>query len=298
MCKTCKENPVIIIQGNKPLCKGCFMKYFEKKVFWTIRQYNLIDKKDIIAVGVSGGKDSLTLLYLLNKVLTPQKTKFFGLLIDEGIKGYRNITIEDAKKFCKENGIELKIISYKKEFGNTLDEMLKQKKINACALCGVLRRYLINKYARKYGATKIATGHNLDDEAQSILMNQLKGNMAFSAKLGPKTGVLTHDQFIPRIKPLYFLTEKETTTFSKLKNLPVTFIECPNHKDSFRDEVGKMLSNLEAKYPGTKQSVVNSLLQVLPSLAKQFKGQKIGTCKKCKEPAAKDLCKVCELLKR
>lgn len=297
MCKICIENPVIIVQGNRPLCKGCFVKYFEKKVFSTIRQYKLIDKKDTVAVGVSGGKDSMTLLFILNKIMSPRKGKFFGLLIDEGIENYRDVTKESAVKFCKDNGITLKIASYKKEFGKSLTEMLKTKKINACALCGVLRRYMLNKYARKYKATKLATGHNLDDEAQSILMNLFKGNMSLSAKLGPKTGVLIHKQFVPRIKPLYFLTEKETATYCKLRNLPVTFIECPNHKGSFRDNVTESLNNLEAKMSGTKQSIVNSLLEMLPELKKRYKELKIGTCKKCKEPSAKEYCKVCQMLR-
>ena len=83
------------------------------------------------------------------------------------------------------------------------------------------------------------------------MMNQLKGNMSFSAKLGPKTGILMHEKFVPRIKPLYFLSEKETTTFTKLRNLPATFTECPNHRDSFRDDVGNKLNELEVRYPGT-----------------------------------------------
>ena len=190
-----------------------------------------------------------------------------------------------------------KIASYKKEFGKSLTEMLKTKKINACALCGVLRRYMLNKYARKYGATKLATGHNLDDEAQSILMNNFKGNMSFIAKLGPKTGFLMHEKFVPRIKPLYFMTEKETATYCKLRNLPVNFIECPNHKDSFRDKITEMLNNFEAKMPGTKQAIVNSLLEILPDLKKKYKELKIGTCKKCKEPAAQEYCKVCKMLR-
>lgn len=297
MCKKCQSDPVIIVSGDRPLCRSCFIKYFEKKVFWTIRKYKLIDKKDNVAVGVSGGKDSMTLLYLLHKIMVPRKTKFFAILIDEGIENYRPITMEGAVKFCKENGITLKIASYEKEFRKSLTEMLKTKKINACALCGVLRRYMLNKYARKYGATKLATGHNLDDEAQSIVMNLFKGNMSFSAKLGPKTGVLMHKKFVPRIKPLYFMTEKETATYCKLKNLPVTFIECPNHKGSFRDEVTEMLNKFEAKMQGTKQSIVNSLLEMLPDLRKRYQKLKIGTCKKCKEPSAKEYCKVCQLIR-
>ncbi len=296
MCKLCNEKPVYVTQNNKKFCKNCFIRFFERKVYKTIRNYKLIEKKDKVAVGISGGKDSISCLYILNQILSRQGREVHAILIDEGIEGYRNKTIEDAKKFCKENKIPLKIVSVMKEFGFTLDDYLRKTRKNPCTACGVFRRYLLNRTARELGATKIATGHNLDDEAQTILMNQFKGNVEFSAKLGPITGVLMHEKFVRRIKPLYFMTEKETTIYAFLKKFPINYIECPYFANSLRNRVGVMLNNLEEKYPGTKQGIVNSFLEILVKLRERYQKVKIGTCERCGEPANKEICKACEIL--
>ena len=297
MCKKCEAEPVYILQNQRKLCKSCFIAYFEKKVLKTIRKYGMIDKKDAFAVGLSGGKDSMTLLHIMTRLTKKTGQKIVAVAIDEGIEGYRPKTLEDAKKICKEYNVPLVIASYKKSFGFTLDEYLKKKSVNACAVCGVLRRYLLNKTAREAGATKLATGHNLDDEAQSILMNQFKGNLSLSAKLGPVTGVLKHKKFVPRIKPLYLMLEKETTIYSKLKEFPVRYATCPNFKDNYRREVGIILNTLEAKYRGTKNGIVHAFLEILPKLKQNFRGEAIGGCSLCGEPSAHTICKACEMVK-
>lgn len=300
-CKFCTSKPVInLTNNNVKLCKTCFVRYFEKKILKTIRQFNLIDKKDHIVVAISGGKDSLSLLYFLNKLAdTKLDIKISALLIDEGIKGYRDECIKDAEKFCKENNIKLHIASFKKEFNFTLDEITKiLPDTIPCSVCGVLRRYLLNKYSRKLKATKLATGHNLDDEAQSIIMNQLKNNIPLSARLGPLTGVKKDSRFIPRIKPFYLLTEKETATYAFLKNILTDFNECPYNTVSFRFEIRDLLNNLEEKYPGTKHSIAASFLEILPLLKKQYKNLEINACKTCKEPTSSNICTACTLIKK
>ena len=269
-CKQCSEYPVYQGQHHEPLCKNHYIKYFEKKVFKTISKYQMLENGDKVAVALSGGKDSSVLLYLLNKFREQyQGFELSAVLIDEGIPNYREITKRDAQKFCKQLGIPLQIITFKQEIGKKLHQLTQGK--NPCATCGVLRRYFLNKGARNLHASKIATGHNADDEAQSIWMNAIKGNLEFSAKLGPITGMIAHEKFVKRIKPLYFMLEKEVLIYAKLKNLPVTFVECPNTKMSFRNEMGRILNELEAKYPGTKQSILNSFLEILPALKMHYK---------------------------
>lgn len=300
MCKYCKTNPVIILpNSNISLCKSCFIKYFEKKVLKTIRQFDLIERKENIVVGVSGGKDSLTILSILNTLAeTKRDLKINAILIDEGIKNYRDITIKDAKKFCKKNNIPLHIYSFKKEFGFTLDQMVKKLDINTCTICGILRRYLLNKKSRELGAKKLATGHNLDDEAQSILMNQFKNNPELSARLGPITGVAQFKNFIRRIKPLYLLTEKETATYAFIKKFNHKFVECPYSHNNFRNEIRDFLNDFEQKYPGSKHSLIISFLSILPLLKDKYKQGKVRYCKSCKEPCAKEVCNACEILKK
>jgi tRNA-5-methyluridine54 2-sulfurtransferase len=298
-CKFCTTNPVITLQNKVNLCSSCFTKYFERKAFRTIKQYKLIKRNDHIVVACSGGKDSLSLLHLLNKPSKKMKIKLTALLIDEGIKGYRDSSIKDAKNFCKENKIKLHIASYKKNLNKTLDGMKKQHPNTiACSMCGVFRRTLLNKESRKLKATKLATGHNLDDEAQSIMMNQFRHNIALSARMGPITGVKKDPRFIPRIKPFYFLTEKEVATYAFLKGLISKFNECPYNEDSYRFEIRDLLNNIEEKYPGTKHSIVASFIETLPILKEKFKNKKIGSCEICKEPSSSKICNFCVLSKK
>ncbi len=299
MCKFCKNKPVIFISGE-PLCKRCFIHYFEKKVLKTIRKFDLLKKTDFdISVAVSGGKDSISLLYNLNKIaLRKRKLNLTAIAIDEGIKNYRNLTLKTLKKFCKDNKIKLKIYSFKKEFGYTLDELVKKTKIyKPCSICGTLRRYLLNKKARELKLKKLATGHNLDDEAQSILINQFKNDIARTARLGPETGILDDSRFIKRIKPLYLMLEKEVSLYVSLKEFDISCKACPYSKESYRNSVKNFINDFEKKYLGTKYSIVKSFLEILPLIKKDYKQSKTKNCKKCKEPSSEEICNTCKILK-
>lgn len=290
----CTGKPVISLYSGEKLCKSHFIGYFENKVFKTIRQFDLLDKEENIGVAISGGKDSLTVLSILNRLSKQNpKIKITAIAIDEGIAGYRDKTLITAEEFCGKNKIELHIFSYKEEFGLTLDEMLKILNVKPCTICGIFRRYLLNKKSRELKLTKLATGHNLDDECQSIFMNQMRNDLRASARLGPKGGLVQSKKFVQRIKPLYLCTEKEVTTYAFINGLLDNFSECPNAVHSHRAQVRDTLNDLENKFPGTKYSIVNSFLQTLPYLKEKFREGEIKACKSCSEPSSNDVCNAC-----
>lgn len=307
-CDKCEGKAIIELQHGK-LCKRHFISYFENKVLKTIQKYNLISRDDVICVAASGGKDSLTVLYLVKQYLKKYNmdtSKLKALVIDEGIADYRDKTIEDLKKFCAEENVELIVTSFKEHLGATLDDAFpKVNKITGkkpCNICGVWRRYLLNKYAKKLNATKLVTGHNLDDESQAIMMNMCKANVSLSAKLGPMSGISEHQGFIRRIKPLYFCSEKETRLYSFLKQWKVEYTECPNVVQSYRAEIRDALNMLEEKYPGTKHGIVKSFLDMLPLLKERelSKGEecsKPGLCEVCSEPSSTKECNACKIKK-
>lgn len=287
-CSKCTQKAVYL---EPTLCKEHFIQYVENTAYNTIRKHKLLDKKDKIIVAVSGGKDSISVLYLTHKLFP--KTQ--ALAIDEGIKGYRQNTLKDLKEFCKKHKITLTIVSIKDNFGKTLDVMVKRTKLGPCTICGVLRRYLLNKYSK--GFDKLVTGHNLDDEAQSIMMNILKGTVEMNARLGPKTGVKEYDEFVQRVKPLYFLKEKEIMTYSYLMNFNINFVECPYAEISYRNYVRDSINDLERKMPGTKYNIVSNFLKILPKLKKNFyRMQGVKLCDNCGEPSRLKYCKSCSLI--
>lgn len=295
----CKEKSIIELPAGEKLCKIHFTEYFENKVFRTITKFDLIGKEEHLGVAISGGKDSLTLLHILSKLSKQNpKIKLKAILIDEGIKDYRDKSLVTAKEFCDKNNVKLEIYSFEEEFGMSLDNMLKVLDVKPCTICGIFRRYLLNKKSKELGFTKLATGHNLDDEAQSIMMNQFKNNIHLSARLGPKTGINDNKNFVQRIKPLYLCTEKEVTTYAFINTLLDKFIECPNVVKSYRAQVRDMLNDLESKFSGTKYSIVNSFLQILPDLKERFKGGGVNFCQKCNEPCSKDKCNACKYVEK
>jgi uncharacterized protein (TIGR00269 family) len=282
-CKSCNEKSVY---SNPNYCKKHFSEYVEKKVEKTIKNFNLINKKEKICVAVSGGKDSTSLLFILKKL----GYKVEALAIDEGIKGYRNVTLDFIKKFCKEHKIKLVVKSYEEDFGKRLDGVVKKGE-PACNICGTFRRHLLNKYSQQY--SKIATGHNLDDEAQAVLMNLLKAQTFMLGRQGPKTA---KKEFVRKIKPLYFLKEKEIMIYAYINKFNVPFLECPFAAESFRGHVRDWLNKLENETPGTKDNVVKHYLLLADKIAKNnHDGEDLDECPVCGFPSSNGLCKTCRI---
>jgi len=298
-CSKCELKAVY--QGqNQYLCKNHFLSYFESKVFKTIKKYKLFDSTDTVCVAASGGKDSLAVLYLTMKYCKKYSIHFFALAIDEGIKGYRDKTLDDLRLFCSRYEIKLHVESFKEKLGNTLDEVrdkaLRELGKKPCTTCGILRRTYLNRGARSLGATKLVTGHNLDDESQTYLMNILKGNMRHNAALGPVSGMSTNAKFVSRVKPLYFVSEQETRLFTFLKGFKVDFTECPNINLSFRAVVRDELNTLEDKFPGAKNGIVNAFLEILPTLKEKYKHSKeFQYCSNCGDACSGEVCNACKL---
>lgn len=302
-CSICGRPAVYVNRiSGQAYCKKHFLEYFDKKVRRTIRKYRMFSSREHIVVAVSGGKDSLSLLhYLYNLSKRVPGWKITALLIDEGIGGYRDITKKDFLRVVNELGVNYKIASFKEYLGYTLDEIVRIGREKGlpylpCSYCGVFRRYLLNKVARDLGGTVLATAHNLDDVIQTYVMNIINNSWDKILRLAPVTGPLDHPKFVRRAKPFYEILEKETTLYSILNNLYPKFVECPYARFNIRWMIRRQLNELEEKYPGTKYSLLRSLLRIISILSKHrdeiIQGE-IKTCKVCGEPSAHEICRAC-----
>ena len=298
-CTKC-GNPNVIIkkeQSGQYLCKECFIESIEKKVIKTIRKEKLLDKGDKVLVALSGGKDSVTTLEILNSFRDLNIIDICAVTVDEGIDNYRQDGVDIAIRHAERLGIEHNVVSLKDTYGITLDEIMqKPNHKGSCSYCGVFRRTIINKAAREMGATKIATGHNLDDEVQAIMMNYLEGNTDNLTKLGAKTESKA-EEFTVKIKPLREIPEREIGLYVVAKELEVHFASCPYAQQSFRGEVSDVINKLSESHPTIKYSTLRGYDKIKNALKDDFKKDYAhGRCEKCGEPAANNLCKACSFI--
>ena len=273
-------------------------KRITDKVRNTIKEYSLLDKKEDVLVALSGGKDSISVLYILKNL----GYKVSALTIDLNIGDYTKKNVAYAREFCKEHSIPYNETSLRKEFGYSLcyiRSILNSKGLNlkSCTICGILRRYLINRIARELKADKLVTGHNIDDEVQSVMMNILRNDMSLMSRIGPISGISKDIKFVPRVKPLYFCKEEDIVKFSKKMGFDVVYESCPCSVDVYRRFVLNTMDAYEKEESDVKSNVIKNFIKIMPSLKKEYKAKdKFQYCEVCKEPSKNEVCKTCKLI--
>jgi cytoplasmic tRNA 2-thiolation protein 1 len=177
-CATCKTNRALIVRpkNHQRLCKTCFLSVFEAEIHHTITSNKLFHRGEHIAIGASGGKDSTVLASVL-KTLNERHDYGVNLVllsIDEGIRGYRDDSLETVKRNAQQYEMPLTIVGYDELYGWTMDQVVEQvgKKGN-CTYCGVFRRQALDRGAAMLGVQHVVTGHNADDVAETVLMNRM-----------------------------------------------------------------------------------------------------------------------------
>jgi len=299
-CTKCGGEPVYFRRySGERLCRRCFLKSIEDRVRAAISRYDMLRPDDRIAVAVSGGKDSLTLITILHKIEERfPKSEVIAVTVDEGISDYRVEGARLAAEVCSRLGVEHRVYSFRDIYGFTLDEILERargRELQPCSYCGVLRRKALNLAAREVGATKLAVAHNLDDAAQSILMNLIRGNPMRLARLKPVSD-LAHPKLVQRVKPLCTIPEREIALYAYLTGIPIMGRQCPYAPFSLRNEIRVFLNRLEFRHPGAKFSVFYALERIRPILDASTGPQKLVECKICGEPTTGEICRACEIL--
>ncbi|MFB6283841.1 MAG: TIGR00269 family protein [Halobacteria archaeon] len=300
-CSRCSE-PAVLRQaysGNH-LCTSHLYQSVEKRVKSRIRKDGIMDRGDRWVVGLSGGKDSSVLLHVLQRVFGDNPTvEIVAATLDEGIEGYRNEAVEASRELASQLGVEHHVFSFDDLYDVTVDEITAgDNPGKPCSYCGVFRRSALNHASEKLDATKLVMGHNLDDVAQTALMNFLDGDVErisrhYEASLSPE-----HDgeNFVRRVKPLRDIPEKEVAVYAQLKDLPVYLDECPNAEGATRGEVRDMLLEYERRHPGTRHSIMNAYEKIATNLDHDSIDKDVSSCEKCGEPTTGAVCRKCSLL--
>jgi uncharacterized protein (TIGR00269 family) len=298
-CSKCRKPAITFIRYNGThLCRDHFIEYFERRVKKDIKKQGKTEGSCKIAVALSGGKDSTVALYITNDIFSKRANiDLYAITVDEGIKGYRDKSLKIASRNCKKLGISHHIVSFKELVGKTMDEIASKKdELGECSYCGVFRRLCLNTKSKELGTNKLITGHNLDDMAQSILMNFVNDDIQKLARLGPHRNI--QPGLVPRTFPLRTIPEKEVMLYAIVKNIEYHDAECPYSTRALRGTFREILDDLEYKYPGTRHSILNSYEDIKDILIEKYPPTGLNKCSICGEPTSQDVCRACMLKDR
>ena len=281
--------------SGESLCPACFRESIVEKTRKTISKYHMFSPGERVAVAVSGGKDSLSLLKVLSTLYPPQRNRVVAISVDEGVAGYRDEALEHARRLAHDLGVEHTTVSYKEMFGFSLDEALdwkEERDVASCSFCGVFRRRAIDEAAVRAKASVVATAHNLDDYVQTFLMNLMHGDVARLGWLDPS---YVDDSFpVRRVKPFMEIYEEEVALFAYQEGIPFQSVSCPYMHEGLRSEVRDYLNAMEAGHPGMKNVLLRSSLDVVSHYAHST-GRQTVPCSSCGKPSSSGLCNVCRM---
>jgi uncharacterized protein (TIGR00269 family) len=318
-CDKCETQAVLhAAYSGLHLCEQHFCATVEKRVRRRIREDSLLssdatpEDPETWVIGLSGGKDSVVLTHILHETFAADpRVELVALSIHEGIEGYRDESLDACRELTADLDLRHEVVTYDEEFDIEMDDVVESDPMNmsACAYCGVFRRDILSRYAAELGADKLLTGHNLDDEAETALMNFLEGDIKkisqqFDASLGSfegEDGEQTRaetETFVPRAKPLRDVPEKEVALYARLKELPAHITECPHSEEAYRGEIQQLLYDLEENHPGTRHSIMAGYEELAALAASKYRGDgpELEECDQCGSPTTGDRCRKCGLL--
>lgn len=298
LCGKCEKAESVFHRSysGEYLCKKCFMRSIEEKTAKTISKFSMMQHGDRVAIGVSGGKDSLSLLYVLKKLFDDHDNtnELVAVTIDEGIKGYRDESLQIVSDFCAKLGVESKVLSYKSLFGVDMDEAMilrPSEKMSSCSMCGTFRRRAIDVAAESVGADVVATAHNMDDQLQTFMINLLAGDVERIGWIYPEP--VQYATGMKKIKPFIEIYEYEIAFYALQREIPFQSEECPYMNESIRTDLREFFNRMEKDHPGIKYNAYNSMMKVSKILrnAPQSEGKK---CSVCGRDSTGEICSVCK----
>ena len=293
LCYACKQKEGKYKLHGQVYCKDCFLRLFERSVKRCVKKWKLIEANDRIALAVSGGKDSMVMLHVISKIASEyENVELFPFHLILGIdESYELDQLKHAIVNCEALGLKLLVISAKLKLGKSLNELLKVTKRKPCSLCGMIKRYLMNRVAYELRCNKLATAHNASDVVTFFLQNMLSKNLDYIASLSP-LAKSTHEKMVTRIKPLFLVTDSETKTYAELSGIMYAKALCKYKK---APKVRKMLDILERDIKGFSYRMAMSITEIAANLTRK---EKPLTCKLCGFPSSSEVCGVCRILRK
>ncbi|MDQ4130286.1 MAG: tRNA(Ile)-lysidine synthetase [Actinomycetota bacterium] len=247
-CRTCRAVAVTEEPRHRAAwCGEHFVDHVHAQIRKAIDRYRMFSYADRLLVAVSGGKDSLGLW----DALLAMGYRADGLYIGLGIGGYSQRSEETCRHFAATRAAKLVTIDLSAEYGYRIPQAAQTTGRATCGICGLTKRYLINREAVCRGYDVVVTGHNLDDEAATLLGNVLRWHEAFLARQRPLLPATGKNQ-VRKAKPLYRLSEREMAAYCVVRGIDYVVEECPLVSGNTGLELKEALNVLERHSPGLK----------------------------------------------
>src|SRR5947208_14487658 len=287
-CKRCREPAVIELRRhNAAFCQACFERYFRGQVERAIHDFRMLDAEDRVLVAVSGGKDSLALWDVLLDLGYAASGMYLGL----GIGGYSERSGETVRRFAEERGANLIHVDLRDDYGFDIPTAGSKGSRSTCSVCGLSKRYVFNRVALDHGFDVVATGHNLDDQAATLLGNTLRWQTEYIARQSP--ALAEREGMVKKVKPLHRLTERETAAFAFLRSLDYVVEECPLVGGNTQLKYKEAMNQLEAGSPGTKASFFLGYLDRAAGMFPDQHAASLTACERCGQPTTGRFCAFC-----
>ncbi len=293
-CRVCGEPASISLKAyNTALCASDFISFLEKRTLTTIKKYHLFDEEEKLIVAVSGGKDSLSVWSILNKLGYTADALYIHL----GIEEYSDLSLEKILKMADILKSRVYIFNVLKIFGKDIYKLSRVMKRVPCSACGTIKRYIMNRVCMDKGYTTVVTGHNIDDEASALFGNILYWKDEY---IGKKNLVLEgrEGHLSKKVKPFFLCSEREIAAYAILNDIDYIKQECPYSVGANTLIYKEILNKLEVKSPGTKLQFVKGYLKAYKSYEKEHIKTIDNFCSQCGYPTYGDLCNFCRFAEK
>lgn len=288
-------------QHKLALCAKHFQAWMQQQTERTIERYSMFSSQARILVGVSGGKDSLALWDILHQLGFNVDGLYIHLGIDDG--SYSNSSQAFAQRFADTHNLKLNIANIREMEGSSIPEATlfsRRGRDKPCAICGLSKRNIMNRFAHDHGFDVLATGHNLDDEAAVLLGNVLNWQTSYLRRQGPVLES-TMQGFVRKVKPFFRFYERDVAAYTILRGIDYIQEECPYSEGASSIYYKELLNQMEAQSPGRK---MHFFLSFLKAKQEGFMQQEVPdvndptpamhTCVNCGQPTtSQPLCAYC-----
>ena len=287
-CRSCRGDAVIEIRRHHAaFCTEHFLTMFRAQVEKAIRRHQMMAPDDRILLAVSGGKDSLALW----DVLLDFDYDVTGLYLGLGIGDYSDRSHDVARAFADRRRARLLTVDLQRDHGYDIPTAGQRGSRSTCAICGLSKRYVFNRAALEGDFDVVATGHNLDDEAATLLGNTLRWQTEAIARQSPV--LPERDGMVKKVKPLHRLSELETAAYAFLRGIDYVVEECPLVAGNTQLRYKEALNAIEQTSPGTKAQFFLGYLERGMPLFRSEDRAELRPCESCGQPTTGRFCAFC-----